>query len=84
MIVENPEFFAMKDWTVQGLKNQCSQYEKDTGKFRSNYTDKKLGLDMTEWFGEFKKRSSKGIEFRFTGIDEFSAYVNEKFNKDDE
>jgi hypothetical protein len=84
MIVENPEFFAMKDWTVQGLKNQCSQYEKDTGKFRTNYTDKKLGLDMTEWFGEFKKRSNKGIEFRFNGIDEFSAYVNEKFNKDDE
>jgi len=84
MIVENPEFFAMKDMTIQALKNQCSHYEKDTGKYHTNYTDRKLALDMTEWFGEFKHHTKTGNQFRFTGIDEFSAYINEKFNTVDE
>jgi hypothetical protein len=84
MIVENPEFFAMKDMTIQALKNQCSHYEKDTGKYHTNYTDRKLALDMTEWFGEFKHHTKTGNQFRFTGIEEFSAYINEKFNTVDE
>jgi hypothetical protein len=84
MIVENPEFFAMKDMTIQALKNQCSQYEKDTGKYHTNYTDRKLALDMTEWFGEFKHHTKTGNQFRFTGIEEFGAYINQKFNTVDE
>jgi len=84
MIVENPEFYAMKDWTVQGLKTQCIQYEKDTGKYRSVYTDRKLTIDMNEWFSKFKTHTKTGNIFRFFDIDELKSYIQVKFNTIDD
>jgi hypothetical protein len=79
MIIDNPEYFCMNDWSICGLKNESLKYDKEHFVFHKNITDRRIALDMAEKFEQFKKKSHGNIVYRFNDPDSLKDYIKLKF-----
>lgn len=82
MIIENPEYFTCKEITLQFIKNELTNYEKDKKIYHKDNTDRKILIDMNENFSKYKQRNKHGIYYYMADADEFVEYINKNFVDD--
>ena len=83
MIIDNPRFYCNKKWILSELKTQLNIYEKDMKIYHKDTTDRRMSIDLTKYFKNYKCRTAK-LRFilNFPELEEFEKYINEVVLKD--
>lgn len=77
MIIDNPRYYCNKDWTVETLKTELANYEKDKKIYHKDTTNRTLIRDLTKYFGCYRYRTNKiKCQLRFPILDVFEQHIN--------
>jgi hypothetical protein len=80
MIIDCPAGFADRSFTFNEIKNEMVRYCFEKNLFKPNVTDTRIGIDLNDKFGKFRKKSKISTTFNFPSLIELEKYIKIELN----
>lgn len=83
MIKDCPENFLNQKINSLFINNQMNQYCKDHNIFKKDCTEKKIGMDMTKYFKDFKRKTASERFYYFDSLEKLREHIKITFEDDE-
>jgi hypothetical protein len=75
MIIDCPSNFAERDFKFDELKSEMIRYCSEHNLYKPNATDTRIGIDLNEKFGKFRRKTKTANIYTFPCLEELQEYI---------